>query len=220
MCFYEDLWRSLTEIYDLALNSFPVFGICEGLEVDWVFVSEVEEYIESFYSLLASLLKAKYQVDPAINILTDDIHLKGLPELRNIEIGIVPGPLGQLHIMDPPLILHQSQIVFLLVEEHLWQREELRDKLADVRILTGAVFVGVLNWEEQAIGEVELAPLQADRAFSEWADSDQVVVDYAWARVVGTVMEFLVPAMQVQVVITLLESLDTGLGTQASHIFA
>lgn len=215
---WEDLGGGLTEVYDLALDGFAVFGVREGLEIHGVLVGEVEEYVECFDCLLPSLLIPIHQINPVIDILTNHIHLKCLPQLRHIQIRIIPGPLGQLHIMHPPLILHNPQIIFLLIEEHLRQRKELRYQFPHIRIFTRTVTVGVFDGEEQTVGEVEAAALQADGALGVGGDSHHVVVDDAGARVVRAVVEFLAVYVRVQVVVTLLEGLHALDGAQAAHV--
>lgn len=78
-----------------------------------------------------------------------------------------------------------------LVQEHLRQEEELRNKLSYVTVLTGAVPPRVLYGEEQPVGEIEFSALQLLCAFRKWANSNHVVVYYPWAAIVGSIVELL-----------------------------
>lgn len=107
------------------------------------------EHIDGFNGIFASLLEAKDQIDPLMQVIAHQLRLQRLSMNEHKETWIALTPGRQRNIFDAFSILSTAKVETLEVLKHLRQAEELWNELLDIcgTIPTGQTVRGVQRVE-------------------------------------------------------------------------
>lgn len=72
---FENLLRTLSKFIDLALDSHLFDGVFDAFNIDHAFISEGMEQVKGLDGFLTSLLVAKDQVNPFMQMVRDILRL-------------------------------------------------------------------------------------------------------------------------------------------------
>ena len=124
----EYLLRTLTELIDLAFDAHFFNGIFDTFNINHALVCERMEEIVSFDRFLASLLVAKYEIYPFVQVIRYVLRLKSLSIDFQVKLRIFFCPKRHLYISNSLLILPDSQIeVLVIFQKRGVIKIELRD---------------------------------------------------------------------------------------------
>lgn len=129
----EELRRRLSEVDDLALcgNTYCLVG--DLVEVDLVLIGEVVEDVHGLFGLLATLLAAENQVDPAAQIERGPLCFKCTTLHCNEGVRTASRrPWRQTHIVHTGSSLLHAEIKLLQVQKELRETEKLWCQFAHV----------------------------------------------------------------------------------------
>lgn len=107
------------------------------------------KHIDGFNGIFSSLLEAKDQIDPLMQIIAHQLRFQRLSMNEHKETWIPLAPRRQRDFFDTFSILSTAKVETLKVLKHLRQTEELRNELLDIcgTIPTGQTVSGVQRME-------------------------------------------------------------------------
>ena len=196
----EDLFGTLPELVDLALDAHLFYGVLDLLDIDHALVGEGVEEVVGLDGLLPALLVPEDQVDPLVQVVRHVLGLQGFSVDLQVGVRVAVGPLRDLHVRHLLLVLPHAQVQVLVVLQEGGVREvELGNELFERSGVFHHVVPVVLDALEQSIRLVEPSALQLQHVLG--LLPDQIADDVARRGVMAAVHELrrlhaLVPLQQ------------------------
>jgi len=119
--------------------------IIDFVDINAIFISNVEKSIESIFSFFSFLLKAEDEVNSVVNSFGHHIRFKGFSVQNNEVVRVASCPIRENHIVDSKPTLLDPEIIMIQVDIHLRQRIELRSELSYIGNFFGRVFERLCN---------------------------------------------------------------------------
>lgn len=125
-----------------------------------------------------------------MDAVTHIVALDSFSKSGDVEVRVVFCPEWELDIVNSLVVLHETEIIVIDVEEQFGKCEELGDELSNIALLGDTVPKRVVDGEEHPIGKVKMARLENDQSLRVRWESDKVVEDDAGTGVVSAEVEW------------------------------